>query len=103
MNKELCRCFNAIEANILKGLLHHQGINVQLMGETLQGAVGELPPDAAQVTVLVDSDDYQQALACYQQFQKQSTSPPWFCSKCQEHNEGSFDFCWRCGEPSADQ
>ena len=21
---------------------------------------------------------------------------PWTCSKCDEPNDGSFDFCWRC-------
>ncbi len=22
---------------------------------------------------------------------------PWFCGPCQEVNEGSFDYCWKCG------
>jgi hypothetical protein len=78
---------NVIEANILKGLLLNAGIDCQLQGEMLQGAVGEIPLEQTQVSVQVYAikERYaQQILVNYRQV-KQS-APDWVCPNCNEHN-----------------
>lgn len=50
-----------IDAHLLKGLLAQSGIDAYILGEFLQGAVGELPP-AGFIEVLVEEDDLPAAL-----------------------------------------
>lgn len=52
---------SAIDAHLLKGLLAQSGIDAQILGEFLQGAVGELPPTGF-IQVLVDEEDLPAAL-----------------------------------------
>lgn len=47
---------NSLEANLLKGLLAQQGIEVRVSGEYLQGGIGELPL-AGLLTLSVDEAD----------------------------------------------
>ncbi len=44
---------NPIEAHLVRAFLEAEDIPVRLSGESLVGAVGELPADVAQVEVLV--------------------------------------------------
>lgn len=87
---------NSLEAHMLKGALEISGIEVQLQGEMLAGALGELPANAIEVTMLVKAEQRapaQQILLNYQHQQQ----PAWYCSQCGEHNAGSFEICWQCG------
>ncbi|MGB5856278.1 MAG: DUF2007 domain-containing protein [Oceanisphaera sp.] len=87
---------NNLEAYTIKGALEVSGIKVQLKGEALAGALGELPANAIEVTLLVRSYDIESSqliLARYQQDER----PAWYCSQCGEHNAGSFEICWQCG------
>lgn len=59
---------SAIDAHLLKGLLEQQGIDVRIIGEFLQGAVGELPATGL-VQVLVPEEDYDDALATLEAFE----------------------------------
>lgn len=52
---------NTIEANLLKGLLEQEGIEVFINGEYLQGGIGELPVSGI-VTLSVEEDDVAAAL-----------------------------------------
>ena len=88
---------NSLEAHMLKGALEVSGIEVQLQGEMLAGALGELPANAIEVTMLVKHQQRasaQQILLDYQQQRK----PAWHCAQCGEHNAGSFEICWQCGQ-----
>ncbi|ART80571.1 putative signal transducing protein [Oceanisphaera avium] len=88
---------NSLEAHMLKGALEVSGIAVQLQGEALAGAVGELPVSAIEVTVLVQAQHLvpaKQILLAYQQPYTHS----WHCRHCGEHNDGSFEVCWQCGQ-----
>ena len=91
---------NSLEAHMLKGALEVSGIEVQLQGEALAGALGELPANALEVRVLVKHHHLapaQQILLDYQQQNK----PAWYCGQCGEHNAGSFEICWQCAhEPT---
>ncbi len=44
---------DAVEANIVKGLLLANDVNCQLLGESLQSAVGEIPIAQTEVRVQV--------------------------------------------------
>ncbi len=42
-------------------------------------------------------DDYENAVSLLEnEIVNSSSKPPWICDKCNEENEGSFDFCWNC-------
>ncbi|WP_409424817.1 DUF2007 domain-containing protein [Pseudoalteromonas sp. RW-H-Ap-1] len=88
---------NSLEANIIKGLILNAGIECQIQGEMLQGALGEIPFEQTQVSVQVYAIKERHAreiLVNYQQV-KQS-APDWVCPNCNEHNGSTFDFCWSC-------
>ncbi|MGO2074984.1 MAG: putative signal transducing protein, partial [Pseudoalteromonas sp.] len=78
---------NVVEANIVKGLLISNNVECQLLGETLQGAVGEIPLDQTEVKVQVFTIKQRQAaeiLVNYRQVQQ--SAPDWVCPNCNEHN-----------------
>ena len=58
--KTVLHALNSIEANIIKGLLESEGITSQVVGEYLQGAIGELPTNDL-IRVVVDESDYDNA------------------------------------------
>lgn len=87
---------NGLEAHALKGALESRGMAVQLKGEALAGALGELPMDAAQVTLLVSARHWQQAREFVQRYQ-QHDQQGWHCGQCGEENDASFEICWCCG------
>ncbi len=69
---------SSIEAHLLKGLLEQQGIEVRIIGEFLQGAVGELPASGL-VQVLVPEEDYDAALATLEAFEaNRARGSRWF-------------------------
>lgn len=51
---------NSLEAHIIKESFESEGIASNIVGEYLQGAMGELPVSGL-IRVLVDECDYQQA------------------------------------------
>ena len=58
--KTVLHALNSVEANLVKGLLESEGIPCSVLGEFLQGAIGELPPTGL-IRVVVNEDDYEQA------------------------------------------
>ena len=88
---------NSLEAHMLKGAFEVSGIAVQLQGEALAGALGELPATALEVTVLVPAQHLVQAQQILLDYQ-QPTKLSWNCQHCGEHNGGSFEVCWQCGQ-----
>ncbi|MDP5293250.1 DUF2007 domain-containing protein [Oceanimonas sp. CHS3-5] len=92
---------NGLEAHTLKGALESRGMAVQLKGEALAGALGELPMDLAQVTLLVRAPDWQRAREFVQAYQQQGHQS-WRCGQCGEENDASFEICWRCGSGPGD-
>ncbi|UJX24985.1 DUF2007 domain-containing protein [Pseudoalteromonas sp. CF6-2] len=98
------RAENALQANIIKGLLESAGIQCELQGEMLQGALGEIPFEQTGVEVLVYAIKERQAreiLINYQQV-KQS-APDWVCPTCSELNGSTFEICWSCGTVKNDE
>lgn len=87
---------NSLEAHTLKGALESRGMAVLLKGEALSGALGELPMDAACVTLLVKMPHWQRAREFVQAYQQQDGCP-WRCDRCGEENGARFEVCWHCG------
>lgn len=58
--KTVLHALDAIEANLVKGLLENAGIACHVSGEYLQGGIGELPASGL-IRVLVNEQDYVQA------------------------------------------
>lgn len=59
---------SAIDAHLLKGLLDQAGIRAHIVGEFLQGAMGELPPTGL-IQILVEEDDLTAALETLEAFE----------------------------------
>ncbi len=87
---------NSLEAHTLKGSLEVSGVTVQLQGEALSGALGELPANAVEVTLLVRARDLEEAQLILESYRR-GDGPAWYCRRCGEHNAGSFEICWQCG------
>jgi len=88
---------NAIEANLLKGLLELNSIMVMLNGESLAGALGEIPIDQTEVKILVPQIKQRQAQKILLEYQfKQQESEDWQCANCEEFNGCGFEVCWSC-------
>ncbi len=90
---------NSLEAHTLKGSLEVSGVTVQLQGEALSGALGELPANAVEVTLLVRAQDLEQARKILESYRR-GAGLAWYCRHCGEHNAGSFETCWQCGHES---
>ncbi len=58
--KTVLHALDALEANMIKGLLESEGISSSILGEYLQGAIGELPVNGL-IRVVVDERDYEAA------------------------------------------
>ena len=60
---------DAVQAHLVKGLIESEKIYVYLRGESLSGAVGELPATVTQIEVQVSSDDFVEAREIALQFE----------------------------------
>ena len=74
--KVIYQAENAIDANLLKGLLEQTGIMAFVNGEYLQGGIGELPPGGL-ITVSVADADLEATMRVVAEFQNKirPTSP----------------------------
>jgi hypothetical protein len=66
--KVIYQAENAIDANLLKGLLEQDGIMAFVNGQYLQGGIGELPASGL-ITVSVGDDEEEAALKIVAEFQ----------------------------------
>lgn len=91
----LYRASHSLEAHALKGALEVEGVPVRLNGEALSGALGELPVDLLQVTLMVREQDRSKAGRVIERYQQRQGNG-WLCGQCGEENGANFDVCWRC-------
>jgi hypothetical protein len=94
---------NRTTAQLLRGALESEGIEVVVQGEHLAGAAGELPVGAsAEYRVcLVDDDQLPRAQHLTRAWlaDRAAAHPgeTWVCVGCGERHEPQFRSCWRCG------
>ena len=58
--KTVLHALDSIEANLIKGLLESEGISSSVVGEFLQGGIGELPANGL-IRVVVDDKNFERA------------------------------------------
>ena len=107
MNRQcLYRAENSLSGRLLSGWLEQHGIEVELRGESLSGAVGELPPELLQVELWVSDAQFEGARKILQEWveqQSKASGGSWSCPKCKEVNPVQFEICWHCGDERTSQ
>src|SRR5690554_5053896 len=88
---------NPMEAELLVGMLAHQGIAAGLRSQGLIGSIGELPLDALYTPVWVAPENLAAARDILQAYEAKHDRAKWACPECGEINEGNFELCWQCG------
>lgn len=92
-----------IDAHIMKDALRRESIPVEIRGEALAGALGDLPKWDINPTLWVPDEYYARALAVVAAIEKEQTDSgqvsDWQCGHCGESNEGHFAECWNCQRP----
>lgn len=97
---ELLVRLDRVQAHLLRDRLVRHGIDAHLLNLHVQGAVGELPPEAALAQVwLADGGDRERARAVLAAHEADlaRVGPPSWCRVCGEENPAAFELCWQCG------
>ncbi len=89
---------NAIEGNLIRGLLESEGIGVELRGEHLVAYPGV--PRASETRVYVQAAQQAAARALIRDYERRSAEQrQWRCEECGETNAAAFEICWQCRGP----
>ena len=84
--------------NIRNVLINH-GFDVALNNEFASSASGGLAPfDTWPEVWLLKDVDYDNAKKIIDSISYDTKQVIWVCKKCQEENDESFDYCWKCHE-----
>ena len=90
---------NRIMALNIRNVLINHGFDVALNNEFASSASGGLAPfDTWPEVWLLRDDDFDNAKKIIESISYNSTQAAWECKKCQEENDESFDYCWKCHE-----
>lgn len=98
--KTLYRSNNLLTIHCLKGLLAQSNIEVEILGEALVGAMGDIPIPETEIRLQVQPHHFKKAQSVIDQFESDSGSI-WFCRKCKEENTAAFEICWHCNHDPA--
>ncbi|MCG8409607.1 MAG: DUF2007 domain-containing protein [Phycisphaerales bacterium] len=114
-----------LDAQLIRGLLNHEGIEAVVQGESLWTVRGELPfTTETSPSVWVREENAERARELIDEHQQTknpaacggcgydlsglrgpvcpecgwafSKPEPWVCPTCGEKNEGQFSECWKC-------
>ncbi len=90
---------NRIMALNIRNVLINHGFDVALNNEFASSASGGLAPfDTGPEVWLLKDDDFDNAKKIIESISYNSIQAAWECKKCQEENDESFDYCWKCHE-----
>ena len=90
---------NRIMALNIRNVLINHGFDVALNNEFASSASGGLAPfDTWPEVWLLKDDDFDNAKKIIESISYNSIQVAWECKKCQEENDESFDYCWKCHE-----
>lgn len=94
---------NAIEGNLIRGLLESSGIEVELRGEALGGAYPGIPK-VSETRVFVAPRFLDRAKDIIRMYEtRNAESRHWTCTQCGESNTAAFETCWQCQGASPDE
>jgi hypothetical protein len=83
--------------------LNAEGIPAFVEGASSNTALSYVGSALGGVRLLVGGDDWSRATQLLKQYRrKDSNEESWYCGKCREFNDASFDICWKCNQSKAD-
>lgn len=92
---------NASMIHLLRDVLEQRGIEAVVLGESLPGGAGELPPNETwiELHVVHDEDADLATRVVDETLQPDTNGKPstWTCPECGERMEAQFGACWNCG------
>lgn len=81
----------------IQNIIENNGISTLLKNEFAAGAVGDLVPHESWLELwLINDVDYDKAMQFINDINTNSDQADWLCNRCNETNNGSFEFCWKC-------
>lgn len=91
-----------LEAEVLRGYLAAHGIAIEILGNGLWSARGELQVDAYPRLCLREPADQARALDLLRRYEHRRDAPgaEWRCA-CGESSPTDFEICWACGSERA--
>ena len=99
--KQIYKASSIQDAHIVRDVLRQSSIPVEIRGENLSGALGELPAFEISPTLWVSEEHEESAKKLIAEIQVSQKNleklPDWKCPSCHEENEGQFSECWSCG------
>lgn len=86
------------DAYLVRDWLERNEIRVQVRGQALLGAIGQVPLVERWPTVWVHPRDKERAEQALRVFEGPTlVHPDWICPACDEENAATFGSCWSCG------
>ncbi|MEJ2042768.1 MAG: DUF2007 domain-containing protein [Reinekea sp.] len=83
----------------VQNLLKLNGIESMVRNEYAGGAAGDLAITWVELWLMREQDQ-EAALKIIEQVAGADQTEDWFCSRCGEANNGSFELCWNCQKES---
>ena len=81
--------------------LRQNDIDVIIKNQYAAGGAGQLAPVETWPEIwVVDDRDCLRANQLVEELNKDSNKPQWQCQNCNEMNDATFDYCWRCQHDS---
>ena len=88
---------NRLLVSNAQNMVESQGINTLLKNEYAAGAMGDIAPiDSWMELWVLDEKDHQHAIALLEKLTADTAREDWLCFQCNESNDATFDFCWKC-------
>jgi membrane protease subunit (stomatin/prohibitin family) len=100
--REVMICYNDLDAEIVKGNLEKDGIDVYISRDDCGGMEPQLQMTEG-IKVMVPSGQMNSAIALLQgmeeraSIEKANPKTQWQCENCGEILESQFTDCWNCG------
>ncbi len=94
---------NAVEAEHARAVLEENGVSAFVDGAAANTALSYVGTAIGGVRVFVRAGDAEQALGIVENVlgETEASAASWFCGRCAETVDGTFDVCWSCGEARA--
>lgn len=91
---------NQVEAEHIQSLLEEQGIETFVEGGTSNTAMSYVGSAIGGVKLLAKDSDVESVKNVLATLESDnSAGEDWFCAKCEDSVDGSFEVCWSCGGP----
>ncbi len=100
--KRVYQAADYYSAQLIKSYLEDNGIDSQVNGELLIGAIGEIPANSYPSVWVIDDEEFMRAKTLIADYEVALSKPvvtteSWKCPQCSETIEPQFNQCWHCG------